>query len=492
MDFVDPAKMHRHRILLFVGYMLVSVAIVIAALVLLYQAGGYGIAKNGSVIQNGILFLSSQPRGSAIYLNGELNTNKTNARLVIPSNVYNVELRRPGYNSWQRKIDLEGSTVEHFDYPILYPTQLTSSTLDTVAGTPSIAAQSPDRRWVVTSHPDNISVFSVYDLKNPTKTPTTITLPDNLLTEGTNQTWVYLEWADDNTHLVLEHHYDDKLEYILVDRQNPGASLNLSKTLSASPTQLTLNNRKYDQYYLYDAATQVLQQASLRNTTPTTTLDHVLAYHSYSDTTVLYVTDTGASAGKVSVKLRIGTTIYTIRELPVSSSYIVDLAGYNGALYVVCGADTDQRVYIYHDPVGQIQAHTTRTPVPIQVLHIEQPNYLKFSDNAQFVMAENGTHVAVYDLENKRGYNYVMTQPLDAPQVHVTWMDGDRLTYVTSGKQFVFDYDYTNSRELATALPQYLPAFSPDYTYLYTFAHAPVSEERTSLLQTSLLAPKDR
>ena len=72
MEFLDPAKQTRHRIILWVGYVLVAVGIVIATLVLLYQAYGFGLGKNGTVIQNGLVFLSSQPRPANIYMNGKL------------------------------------------------------------------------------------------------------------------------------------------------------------------------------------------------------------------------------------------------------------------------------------------------------------------------------------------------------------------------------------------------------------------------------------
>jgi hypothetical protein len=235
---------------------------------------------------------------------------------------------------------------------------------------------------------------------------------------------------------------------------------------------VTLNNEKYDAYYVYNNTTGDLGTATL-NTTDTVTplLQNVLAYKSYGNNSVLYVTDKSAPKGKVLVKLRIGDNTYDIRDLPVSNNYLVDLTTYNGTLYLATGSSADNRVYIYKDPVGQISNFPTQAISPIWVLHVPNPNYLSFSDNAQFIIAENGYNYATYDIQNNLGYLYTnTTKPLDAPQLSASWMDGDRLTYVSNNKLIVQDYDDTNSQQLVSASANYIPAFSSDYRYLYTIS----------------------
>jgi hypothetical protein len=149
MDYLDPRKEFRHRITLMVGYVLVAVAIVIATLILLYQAYGFGLGKNGTVIQNGLTFFSSQPHPANIYLNGTLGKSQTNSRVVLPAGIYHIRLARDGYREWQRTIEVEGGDVQHFDYPFLIPKQLTTKKTTSYTGAPGLATQSPDRRWLL-------------------------------------------------------------------------------------------------------------------------------------------------------------------------------------------------------------------------------------------------------------------------------------------------------------------------------------------------------
>jgi hypothetical protein len=493
MDYLDPKKQLRQRIILLMGYVLVAIAIVIATLILLYQAYGFGIGKNGTVTQNGLTFFSSQPHPANIYVNNQLESATTNTRLVLLAGIYHVKLTRSGYHDWQRIIELEGGSVEHFDYPLLFPKTLTIKKIQTYTTAPGLMTQSPDHRWLIVEQPGSMTNFDVYDLKNPSKPPTTtVSLPANLLTKAvTSEAWQLGEWADDNQHVLLQHSYDDKTEFIMLDRTNPGQSLNLNSSLSVNPTKLTLKNKKYDQYYIYDATTKALQTDSLQTTPVTPLLQHVLAYKSYGNDTLLYVTDSDAPTGNVLVKLRTGSDTSVIRKLPVGTSYLVDLTTYSGVMYVAAGDTGGSKVYIFKDPAGQLASQPNHAVVPSQVLHVPQPNYLSFSPTAQFIVAANGSHCGVYDIENEIGYNYTTPEQLDAPQAHASWMDGDRLTLVSGGKLIAFDYDDTNQQTLMGASSSYLPAFAPDYKYVYNLVPSATTGQ-FELTQTSLLTAADR
>ena len=82
MDYLDRKKTYRNNVILLVGYVLIMLAIVVSALVLLYEAYGFGLGKNGSVIQSGLVFFSSQPNPANIYVNG--NSNRVYLSVIAP------------------------------------------------------------------------------------------------------------------------------------------------------------------------------------------------------------------------------------------------------------------------------------------------------------------------------------------------------------------------------------------------------------------------
>lgn len=494
MDYLDPHKQRRDQIMLYIGYFLIGIAIVMSIYLLLQLSFGFRVDRQGKVILQGVSFFSSEPNPAEIYVNGQLKSQKTNTRLSLTSGVYNVELRRSGYSTWRRSINLEGGRVAHYDYPLLIPEKLSTKQLTpTYSSQPRFSSQSPDKRWFLVASPDSLNDYQVYDLKNPTKPPTLIKLP-NIFSQpqSPQQTLVASEWADDNVHLVIRHDFDGKFEYILLNREAPSESINLTNTVQQTNSgQLSLINKKYDNYYLFNQASQSLQKATLKQPIATSVLDKVLAYQSYSDDTILYTTSDKAPPNKVRVRLQEGSKTYDIRLLPTGSRYLLDLTGYDGKLNVVAGADSQNKIYIYHDPLAQINKQPTASLVPAQVLHVTSPNYLKFSSSAQFVMAENGNEIAVYDFENKIGYHYITEQPIDSPQSNASWIDGNRLTYVSSGKVFIFEYDYQNPRSLVPASSSFIPALSSDYKFIYSLKQS-ATPPQYLVDQTSLRTTADQ
>lgn len=471
MDFLDPQKMARHRLILFAGYILITIAIVITSLILFKIAGSYGLDRRGNVIQNGLVFFSSQPNPAQIYINGQPSQFQTNSRLVLPQDSYDIELRRSGYLPWRRTVKVLGNDVQHFDYPLLIPSKLTTSDLKAYPAAPAIASQSPDRRWIIVAQAGSLKTFDVYDARNAAKPPLVISLPDSVFAspgKTAPQALEAVEWADDNRRLLLKYNFAGSSEYVLLDRAAPDQSINLSVALKVNTGSLALADKKYDQYFVYDENGRQLSYLTLKNTAPVALARSLLAYKTYKTDQLLYVTGDGAPPGKVSAKLLIGNTTYVLRTFDDNGKYLADFATFNGTPYAVLADVTNNRVYIYKDPVNQLTAQPLQVPVPAQTLKIDNPQSLSFSPVGRFIAAQSNGRFAVYDLETKHSYSYDTKLPLDEPQKYASWMDGHRLYFVSGGRLVEFDYDNQNQHSLVSAAPQYQAFFAPDYSSLLT------------------------
>lgn len=498
MDFLDPQKRRANKVRLLVGYGLVAIAILLSLRLLLYVAVGYGVDK-GKIIQNGFLFISSHPGGAQIRLNGSL-TATTDARLTLPAATYQLKLDRTGYRTWWRSVTIEGDSVARFDYPFLFPGSLKTNTISSFTSVPAVATQSPNRRFLLIE-PSVVKLgsFELYDLLTPqtAAAPTAVSLPSDLLTTPNTaalQQLIAVDWSDDNQHVLLEHKYDKTYEYIMFDTKTPSKSVNLNRLLKTNPTKLTLLNKRYDQYFVYDAPSQNLSTASLSDPTPVLMLQHVLDYATYGNNIVLYASSQGATTKQTPIMLYQNNQNYLLRTVAASSTYLLDLTQYSGSWYIAIGSSGENRVYVYQNPLDELTAQDGAVLVPAAVLRVMAPNYLAFSASAQFIMAENARSFSVYDVQYQNTYNYTETAPFDALQPHATWMDGDRLTYLSGGKLVVFDYDSTNFQMLMPASPSYDPFFDQTYKYVYALAPRVASGKTpaaTDLTDTALLTPAD-
>ncbi len=497
MDFIDPHKRRINKIKLIVGYVLIAWAVVMATLVLKYQSEGYGFGKNGQLIQNGLVYLTSSPNPAAIYLNGLNSNNSTNARLELPAGAYTIKLIRPGYRPWQRAVGVEGDSVERFDYPFLFPTKLITTTVQNYSTQPGLVLQSPSRRWLLVQQTASDTTFDEYDLSTPKQLKATpLTIPNSVVvantTPGASQ-WQFVGWASDNVHVLLDRVTNGTNDYILFDIQAPDQSVDLTKTLALNnSTQPSLASGKFDQYFLFDPSSGSLATASLSSPQPTPLLEHVLTYKAYSPTEVVYTTDNQAPAGMVLVRWLNGSTDYTLRQLQAgASTYLLDLTQYNGDWYLVAGDSSEAKTYVYANPQLVLGSQPAQPLVPAAILKVNNPNYEAFSANAQFVMAENGSSFSVYDAENDKSYTYQRPDSLASGQ-HATWMDGDRLTYSANGHVVVFEYDDANPQTLQTALNGSQPYFDTNYQWVYALDKSTDPANPVALTQTGLLIPSDQ
>jgi len=488
MDYLDPKKQKRSRITLITGYILVAIAVGIGCVILLWEAYGYSV-KNGQVIQDGMVFLSSQPNPASIYINGVLNSASTNTRLTIPAGVYNFTLKAPGYRNWNHVIPVVGGEVIHYDYPLLFPITLIPKTISKFTTAPAFASQSLNQQYLVTGSSTNFNNFRLYNLTTPGVAPVTLTLPSGLLSASSGpQSWQVVGWANDNQHLLLEHIYSGGQEFIELDTQNPSQSININKTFNINPTTVALNNLNYNSFYFYDSATQILSSATLGSPTITQVEPDVLAYKSYLSNIILYATANGAPSGEVAVYLDNGSQDYFIRYLPLAQTYLLNMASYNGTVYAVVGDSSDSLVYLYDNPLNQATASTGAKIYPFQALRIANPNYDSFAPTAQFILLENDNSFVVFNFYDMAVHQYVTTQPIEPPQTHAIWMDGDRLIYVSNGELTVADFDNTNRQTLTAALPNYQPFFAPNYHSYFTLTQGKaggVDLKQTSLLVTA-------
>lgn len=490
MDFLDPRKKRAERIRLFVGYILVAIALAMGTLVLVLMSYGYSFdRKTGTVIQNGLAIVGARPGSADIYINGQLESSKTDTRLVLPAGQYSIELKEAGYRPWKRSFSLDGGKIEHLDYALLIPNDLHTTDVNLYASTPPFATQSPDRHWLLIQQPGQLLKFDVMDLNSDTATVTTISLPAGLVTNSTdpNQAWQVPEWSTDNRHVLLRHHYGTSNEYIMVDRQDPASSFNVNQLFKQNFDDIKLRDKRYDQLYLYNTNGGTLQIGDVKAATISPLLTHVLTFKPHDDKNILYVSDQNKTPGQVSLMLYDNNNTYTIRELPAGTNYQLDMARFDGHWYDVASVENENRTYIYRDPETALKQRTDSNELlPAIVLNIVQPQYISFSDTAQFIAAQSGKHMAVYDTKNDRRHYYDLTFPLDSSS-EAKWMDGNRLTVQSQAKAMVFDFDGSNTQTLVNNDPNFQPYFDRDYKWLYAIAPSVTVPGRPAVTRTDLV-----
>lgn len=486
MDFLDPKKKRAHKRRLMVGYGLIAIILAIMTTALVLVTNGYGVDRKGTIIQKGLVFVSAHPVGANIYINGQ-SKGRTDGRFDLEQGKYSIELQQPGYRTWRRDINLEGSSIERLVYPFLFPTSLVSRDVKTFDTAPDVVSESPDRHWIVSHTSAAPTNFDVTDTSTKENLSVTITIPAAVLGTHANQHFEAIEWSTDNRHLLLKDTYTGGVDYIMLDRETPENTLNLTQVFGHSFTRVALHDKRYDQLYVYDTGGGLLEAADLKTKILNPIAGHVLDFWPYGSSNVVYVTDDNAPQGKVYAKITDNDKSFLLRTLPASQVYLVNMASFSGHQYVAVGTSAESRVYLYEDPLDALEANPVKTATAKALLKVaNNAEYVSFSANARFVAVQGGSAFAVYDAENNRQFRYDIELKLD-PQQKANWMDGHRLMIASGGKLNIFDFDGTNKQELTTALPSFIPMFDRDYTALFTASPSLGTAAKTGIMRTELV-----
>jgi hypothetical protein len=492
MDFLDPKKKKAHRQRLFIGYILMFIAVALGALVMLFSAYGYDIdRKTGEIIQNGIVFVDSRPGGATVFVNNEAQRNRAATRLVMPAGAYTIRLELDGYRTWSRSMLLEGGRIEQLVYPLLIPVSLKPVDLQLYPSPPSEASTSPDRHWVLIQKPGQAGGFEQYDTSQPQAVPTTVQLPTNVLTEpNVPYTVAIVEWSNDNRHVILDRTYGGKHEFIMLDREQPTQSVNLTTTFNVPFTDIRLRDKKFDRFYLYDSNGGVVRTAELRNAVISgPILSSVSQFKTYGTDLVFYVTSQGAPAGKVSARIMRGENSYTLRQFVAGSTYLLDFSEYDGHFYYAAGASAEDTLYVYRDPVAALSAANPVTPSVATIVRLPNPQFVSFSANSRNIAVQSANRMVTYDIDGDRQSKFTIAQNIDIAN-RLKWMDDSRLAYQHENSVYMTDFEGSNTQLLGGITgPLSGPFFDRDYESMFTLGPSATVPSRTALEHTPLRVP---
>jgi hypothetical protein len=137
------------RFIFFILFILILVTIIAFA-------RGYRIdLQNKSLTSTGILAISSYPNAAKIYIDNQLK-GVTDANLTLPPGNYNIDIKKDGYTSWSRKINLKGELVVTVE-PILFPVSPSLSPLTNLGIIKAVPVEEGERNIIFTQ--DGIYLF---------------------------------------------------------------------------------------------------------------------------------------------------------------------------------------------------------------------------------------------------------------------------------------------------------------------------------------------
>lgn len=494
MDFLDPKKKRARQIRLNIGHGLMVLLVVVATYLLVYFAYGFKIdEKTGQVTQDGLVYINSAPAGAQLTINGKYY-NDTNTRVSLPEGDYTVEISKEGYRTWRHNLRLEGGEVERITYPVLFPNVLNPAEINTFNKKLDLATQSPDRRWIILAEKNNLTQFIQYDLSkraNDLPQSGNLVLDGSLFTkaEGSHKLQL-VEWSTDNKHLLVKHKWKLGNEFVMINRDKPAESFNLSKLLSKQPDKVTLIDKKFDKLFLYNANSKTLDKFNVGNRELTNFAKNIISFKPHGSDKVL-LSRTTSNKKVAEIVLLEGSKEYIIRDVPAIKNIPLDIARSNNDWYVAVSEVKAKRTYIYKNPQQLFVENPNTENVLTILLHNDGLiDDLSFSNNARFISSRSGQQFSVYDTEKDERFKYTIKNKFSKATPPV-WMDGHRILAYSKNKVIIFEFDGANKQTLVSADSSLPTLFDRDYTELYSFG-TQKGKTKHSLFLTQLRLDGDK
>ncbi|MCA9348176.1 PEGA domain-containing protein [Candidatus Saccharibacteria bacterium] len=487
MDFLDPRRKKAHKQRLFLGYFLMSIAILLGTVLVMHLAFGFDVdRKTGELVQNGTLYVDSKPKGAKVFINNIEQRGRTDTRLVLPAGAYALRIEASGYRNWEKTIDLDGGEIERITYPYLVPNEFVTTDVVTYASQPVISTQSPDRRWLLTMSAYMDLTFDVVDLSDVKKAPTQLVVPTSLFVGGfgANDTLEVVEWSTNNRNILMKWIGQDQTRFIVLDREDPAQSIDINTVFGISPVVVSLKNKRSDQFYYMEAVPGVLRVANSKNKTISAPiLEQVIDYKTYGDDIVLFATKKDVDAGRAKYVIYDGSQAYDLKNVAESDYYPMDVSKYDNEWYYVIGARYEGNTFVYKNPLKYLKSDTHESVNVEAIIRLANPRYISFSANTQFIGVQGGSEIMSFDLEKEHYYRVKLK--VGVPEDYqVRWMDGRRYVYSVAGQSYILDYDGSNEQTLVSSDYEAGPFFDRDYDNVFTIEDSKSTAGQKALTMT--------
>jgi hypothetical protein len=199
------------RVIILFFFLIVLVAIIA-------YARGYRLDLEERLVRStGIISLTSNPKAAKVYVNGQLK-GVTDTNLTLSPGDYLVEIKKDGYTSWSKKINLKGELVINVD-PVLFPINPSLSPLTNLGIIKTVATEDGDKIVVIAS--ESAYLFDAGKKTLPFFPPLNKIISLSLLPNVVDFANVKIIFSPDQKQAIFEFDQNSYLLSLQEDNLNP-------------------------------------------------------------------------------------------------------------------------------------------------------------------------------------------------------------------------------------------------------------------------------
>lgn len=458
-------------------YIVMTVSVVAMLGLCLFFVLGYSVdEKTGKTERGGLIQFRSFPETATVSLDGSVQSTATPSKANALAGYHSVTMNKKGYREWKKNTTLKSGELLWLNALLVPQTVKTGKAMQFNEMTSFVV--SPDKKWAAVTEKAADPVVKVIDLRNPEKpllTPIVLTQEITGEVKPTDS-FSITEWDFGSRYILVRHTSGAETHWIRVDRADSKNSKNISTTLDVAISEQHFSGTGGNVFYGLSGG--ALRKFNIdQNTISSPVAVSVDSFQLYKDNILAYVTkkDGMQTVGYYMEGDKKPTTIKTFRdEFPVR----VTTSSYFNDNYIAIAHGNDVEVFM--NPQSSDKKRITKFSMK------EPVQWVYFSYNGQFVVAQHGSALASYNLERDEKFSYTIPgNPAYIGTEHLQWLDDFHLWSDQGNSLVIFEFDGSNPQTIGSVTPGYDVSLSENGKRMFSIGTATTGTTKT--LQSSLM-----
>ncbi len=460
-------------------YGVMTMAVIFTAIVCLFIVLGYQFNRSsGKIEQGSLLQFRSFPNDANVLIDNQIQNFTTPGKKNIAAGDHTVIMQREGYNDWSKAIHLRPGELMWLNYTRFVPKSVVTETVKEFDALNSILA-SPNQRWIALQQTPASKTFDIYDMSDEKKPQLkTITLPNDGIMPEKIETAEIVRWNGNSQYFLVIYNKATAPEYVVIDRNDGQKAVNITKKLDIKINEAYFADNSGNTLFALNEGD--IRKINLDSGTISQPLaSDVVDFKLYKPGTVTFSATRGDEK-IVGVRKSDDTQSKVIRTLKsVQAPVKIASGSYFGDDYLALSNNNE--VEIIKNPENSKKLFASFVlKEPVQ--------WLFFSDNGRFIVAQHANELATYDLEYDKT-QHISLKAKQAPTKPVGWLDGYHLWSTYDNQLITIEFDGANRQAITDALSGYDVTLSSNGKRLFSIGQNKATKK--PVLQSSQMVIED-
>jgi len=452
--------------------LMTSLVIAGVAAVVLFILGFQFDANNGRVEQGLLVQFATSPTGATVEIDGRTLNGKTPTKSSALAGMHTFTMKKDGYETWTKTLDVKAGTLLWLNYARLIPTDRPTVAVSTYKSLFASLATG-DGQAMLVQQDEASAAFGLVDLSGDTIAETAINIPaaaySQAATAGVKHTFHLNQWDTGGRYVLVEHTYDAKKEWIILDTKDVAGTKNITALLGIDISSAWLSGTSGNILYVLSGSD--IRKLDLSAATISRTLvSGVSSFELYDTHIITYAgTSTTDPTKRVVGLYREGDAMpHVLRSVDAAGAALhVATSHYFNKDYIAISEGTKVDILAGDYPTANdVENKSLELYGSFELA--EGVDRLGFSAAGSYVLAQNGSKFGSFDIEHKTSSvsSVVTTSGNVRP---LQWLDDAYLWSDADGVLTTREFDGANSLTINKSLTGQDAVMTKNGRYIYSF-----------------------